>query len=64
LLGGKAPVHAGAAYLDGYRLAMAVGAGIAVIGALVSLTRGAHPARITPVVQTATGLVAPVSTDP
>ena len=64
LLGGKAPVHAGAAYLDGYRLAMAVGAGIAVIGALVSLTRGAHPARITPVVQTAAGLVAPVSTDP
>jgi EmrB/QacA subfamily drug resistance transporter len=64
LFGGKAPVHAGAAYLDGYRLAMAVGAGIAVIGALVSLTRGAHPARITPVAQTATGLVAPVSTDP
>ncbi len=64
LLGGKASLHAGAAYLDGYRLAMAVGAGIAVIGALVSLTRGAHPARITPVVQTATGLVAPVSTDP
>jgi EmrB/QacA subfamily drug resistance transporter len=64
LLGGKAPVHAGAAYLDGYRLAMAVGAGIAVIGALVSLTRGAHPARITPVAQTATGLAAPVSTDP
>lgn len=50
LLGGAAPAHSGAAYLDGYRTAMAVGAGIAIIGAAVSLTRGARPPRVLAVV--------------
>ncbi len=46
LLGGQAPPHAGELYIEGYRVAMAVGAGIAVVGALVSLTRGARPPRV------------------
>ncbi len=50
LLGGAAPAHSGAAFLDGYRTAMAVGAGIAIIGAAVSLTRGARPPRVVAVV--------------
>jgi len=32
-------------YADGYRVAMLTGAGLALIGALASLTRGAHAAR-------------------
>jgi EmrB/QacA subfamily drug resistance transporter len=46
LLGGSGPASRAGAFLDGYRTAMAVGAGIAIIGALVSLTRGARPARV------------------
>jgi EmrB/QacA subfamily drug resistance transporter len=46
LLGGSAPPGSAAAFLDGYRTAMAVGAGVAVIGALVSLTRGSRPPRV------------------
>jgi EmrB/QacA subfamily drug resistance transporter len=46
LLGGAASAHSGAAFLDGYRTAMAVGAGIAIIGAAVSLTRGPSPPRV------------------
>jgi hypothetical protein len=46
LLGGSAPPGSASAFLDGYRTAMAVGAGVAVIGALVSLTRGSRPPRV------------------
>jgi EmrB/QacA subfamily drug resistance transporter len=46
LLGGAAPPHSAAAFLDGYRVAMLVGAGIAIVGAVVSLTRGSRPARV------------------
>lgn len=45
ILGGAAPPDSGVAYMEGYRLAMAVGAGIALVGAFVSLTRGARPGR-------------------
>lgn len=40
VLMGHASAGAAPAYLDGYRLAMAVGAGIAVLGGLLSLARG------------------------
>jgi EmrB/QacA subfamily drug resistance transporter len=61
LLGGQAPAHAGDLYLEGYRLAMAVGAGIAIVGALVSLTRGARPPRIIALEAAGTKAVASIS---
>ena len=42
--GGALATHAVNAYAQGYRYAMATGAALALIGALVSLTRGAHVA--------------------
>jgi len=53
LLGGAAPVHSGQAFLDGYRTAMAVGAGIAIVGAAVSLTRGSRRPRVVALVSPA-----------
>jgi len=44
ILGGHVSVISGAAYMDGYRIAMAVAAGIALAGAVVSLTRGGRAA--------------------
>jgi EmrB/QacA subfamily drug resistance transporter len=50
LLGGTVSVDSAQAYLDGYRVAMGVGAAIAVVGAIISMTRGAAPPRVIGVV--------------
>ena len=42
--GGALATHAVNAYAEGYRYAMVTGAALALIGALISLTRGAHTA--------------------
>jgi EmrB/QacA subfamily drug resistance transporter len=50
LLGGSVSGASAQAYLDGYRVAMGVGAAIAVVGAVVSMTRGAAGANVVAVV--------------
>jgi EmrB/QacA subfamily drug resistance transporter len=60
LLGGTVSASSAQAYLDGYRVAMGVGAVIAVVGALISMTRGAAASRVVGVV----GPTAPQATAP
>jgi len=50
LLGGTVSGASAQAYLDGYRVAMGVGAAIAIVGALVSMTRGAAGVNVVAVV--------------